>query len=108
LPEGKKERLELDAGDRITEGIVTRRAKTPKAAWSRGLFGRVIEPDPTEGRGTPILPSILDPSGEVWREQQERAARAFRTRPQADIARPDDANPPTSSHTAENNTQWRL
>jgi hypothetical protein len=32
----KKERLELDAGDRITEGIETRRAKTPQAAWSRG------------------------------------------------------------------------
>jgi len=52
---GKKERLELDARDRITEGIETRRAKTPKVAWSRGHLGRVIEPDPTEGRGTPIF-----------------------------------------------------
>ena len=32
----REERLELDAGDRITEGIVTRRAETPKAARSRG------------------------------------------------------------------------
>jgi hypothetical protein len=54
----KKERLELDAGDRITEAIETRRAETRIAGLGRaGSSARAIERDPTEGRGTPIVSS---------------------------------------------------
>jgi len=46
--------LELDAGDRITETIVTRRAETRIAGLGRaGLWARAIERGPTEGREPP-------------------------------------------------------
>jgi hypothetical protein len=95
LHEGKKERLELDAGDRITEGTVTRMCRDPPSSCrspatgepiggtrARGLFwprGRA-RPRPA-GRGAPN-PIAHRPRGDSQLGPQDaRPSFQFASRP---------------------------